>query len=98
MATVVAPYRTRKPSTLTMAANFAGAVARTAGRLATGQRVTVPDEVRRQRLAACESCSDYLNREERCGRCGCFLKGQILSKVKLASERCPNGLWPEFNG
>ncbi len=71
-----------------------------AGRAATAavrrEPVVVPDEVVQARRAVCES--------NRCGRhvvnalgdwcqhkaCGCFLP----LKRRLATERCPEGLWP----
>lgn len=41
-----------------------------------------------QRLAICKPCP-YRTRDNRCSSCGCFIK----AKVRVPSEKCPNGKW-----
>ena len=74
-----------------VALNALAAARRVVLSLAAGQPVLVSPAVQESRLALCRECPDCRN--DRCGRCGCFLGGLILDKTKLATERCPAGRW-----
>lgn len=42
------------------------------------------------RLAICNECPFMIKDQQRCGKCGCFLK----VKAKWESSKCPIGRWP----
>ena len=46
------------------------------------------DEVER-RLSICRECPYFVQRTERCRKCGCFMK----LKTKLERAHCPIGKW-----
>jgi hypothetical protein len=49
--------------------------------------IKVSPEIQRQRLQACMSCAFF--RDNRCTKCGCFMK----LKTHLASAECPEHKW-----
>lgn len=70
------------PSTITMAFNYAKALAK---RAAIGGDAT--EEQYKKRLEICTMCSS--RNDERCGECGC----PIQDKAAWATEGCPLGKW-----
>lgn len=52
-------------------------------------------EVIAERTALCEACEFNDKQRQRClhPRCGCNLKRGLVTKVQVASEKCPLGLW-----
>lgn len=77
------------PGIVRRAANAAVAIARSA---ATGFART-PPEVLAVRRAACDACE--FNKHDTCihPQCGCPLKRGLVTKLAVASERCPMGKW-----
>jgi len=51
----------------------------------TGQKATLKE--REERLWICSSCPE--RQQNRCGLCGCFLKGKSM----LKNSKCPIGKW-----
>ncbi len=76
------------PSLMEKTMNAAGAVARAAVAVATGQPVLVSAEIRAERQSTCDVCEHYEPKQARCKICGC---GGL--KLDLATERCPIGKW-----
>ena len=72
------------PGTLTMAKNFAKALA---AHMATGA-ANAPKELVEARLQTCTLCSQRV--DDRCAACGCNLP----AKASFESSVCPLGLWP----
>lgn len=77
--------------------NGLGAVGRTAGAIAKGERITTSLEVRKERMAICQACAHFDK-----GKCkdvvvdGVTKKGcgcQLGLKVALATESCPQQKW-----
>lgn len=70
--------------------NFASAMARWT---LAGFPRRAPEEIA-ARLAVCESCPHFAkNHCTHCG-CACVETDQILNKLALATETCPDGRWP----
>jgi len=90
MATVVNlfPKRQGLPSVTRILVTAARAAGRIAVAAASGERVTVPVEVKAARLATCDACPHQV--AGRCGICGCGLGGLVLDKTMWATERCPD--------
>jgi len=76
------------PSALTMVRNAATAAVQEAQALAAGTAAVADAEVER-RLALCDKCDLFIPQQNRCSRCGCFMK----FKAKLRSQHCPIGKW-----
>jgi cytochrome c553 len=72
------------PSTITMAANFAKALA---AHVADG-REKADQEVYEARLTTCSVCDQRT--DNRCAACGCHLD----QKAAWRSSECPLGKWP----
>jgi hypothetical protein len=47
------------------------------------------EELQAERLEICKGCEFYIPEQDRCGKCGCFLK----SKSAWKSSKCPIGKW-----
>jgi hypothetical protein len=75
----------RAPSLTTMAVNVAHSAAHA---MHNGFKRATPEE-RRRRLAICQECEFKFPHEDRCGKCGCLLKG----KVQLEAWNCPIDRW-----
>lgn len=59
-------------------------------------RPTRSDKEVAEIVAICEACNKYKADEGRCGVCGCKIHSPgiaILSKARLATERCPRDKW-----
>lgn len=78
------------PSGASRASTFAKAVGRQIGAAVKGERLTATPEAQDRRLAICNECN--FNVEGRCAKCTCKLKG-IVSKIRWATESCPDGRW-----
>ena len=76
------------PSLARQAVSLAGAAARVAGAVLTGQPVKVAPEVYSERLEICRACEHYELATGRCRKCGCS-----GLKLELATEKCPIGKW-----
>lgn len=61
----------------------------TAKHIYTGLK-TVPEEVKQERLAICNSCPHY--KENRCTKCGCFMN----IKAGWSEQACPIGEWNKY--
>jgi|TARA_A100001518_G_C1213584_1_gene56235 hypothetical protein len=46
-------------------------------------------DLQKQRLEICQGCEFYIPQQDRCGKCGCYLK----SKSTWKSSKCPIGKW-----
>jgi hypothetical protein len=45
------------------------------------------------RRSICNACEFRDPVEDRCLRCGCLLKGQLMNKLRMSEEQCPIGKW-----
>lgn len=72
------------PSVITMAGNFATAVAQ---HVASGAKNSTP-ELLQLRLEQCSVCDQ--RRDNRCTICGCYVE----QKAAMQSQQCPIGKWP----
>lgn len=50
---------------------------------------TVSQQVRKDRIAICQSCVFFLKKVDTCKRCGCY----IPAKAMFAATECPEGKW-----
>ncbi len=86
------------PSMATMAANLARAAGRAATAIVKGKPIAASEEQIADRTAICtgsitgKPCDHFRPSDGRCSLCGCGLT-RFLSKIKLATERCPVGKW-----
>lgn len=76
----------------------AGAVKRVVVAAMDGRPVRAGHVTIKERTQICKACPDYIAWERnplfhKCGICGCWLDGKYLSKLNLATERCPAGKW-----
>ena len=88
------------PSIPRMALNAMGSAARSVGQVVSGRPLKAPEAVQASRWAQCEVCEHFRPSDKRCGLCGCFTKGWLVDKVRLAAETCPAkppkwGAWEE---
>jgi len=74
------------PGVLTLASNFAKAVAAHVG---DGLQKVEPEQLE-ERLLVCSLCDQ--RRDNRCSVCGCFLE----PKAGMRSSSCPLGKWPDL--
>ena len=77
------------PSTGQMIRNVGGSIVRTVQSVAQGNSLNISDADKEKRLSICKSCEFYDAGQERCSRCGCYLK----VKTYLKAEKCPVGRW-----
>jgi hypothetical protein len=94
MATLLTLFPSRRPDPplpplAQQAANLGRALARTSAQLVAGKPVYVSEPVAKARLAQCNACEHFRTSDGRCGLCGCWVKGRLAQKLKLAAERCP---------
>ena len=54
-----------------------------------GKGILVPEEVSKLRLEECGRCDYYDKQQNRCRKCGCYMK----VKVKFVNTSCPVGKW-----
>ena len=47
------------------------------------------NDLQKKRLEICQGCEFYIPEQDRCGKCGCYLK----SKSAWKSSKCPIGKW-----
>jgi len=73
------------PSKTQMLKNFASA---TKDHVQNGM-VKAENDLQQQRLDICKGCEFYIPEQDRCGKCGCYLK----SKSAWKSAKCPIGKW-----
>jgi hypothetical protein len=76
------------PPPVAMAANLAKAAGAEAVAHMQGLPAPAPEEIA-SRLAICETCDHFRASDERCSKCGCFLK----FKTAWRSQHCPIGKW-----
>lgn len=77
--------------------NAAKAVVRSAGQVASGRPLLVPDSIRDERAAICRKCEHYRQSDQACSKCGCGCAGRILNKTRFAAEHCPVNRWKIYN-
>ncbi len=80
------------PPLTTQAGNLAGAVGRVVKAAVTGEPIRVSPEEHEKRHGVCMACDQLVN--NRCKLCGC----RFLTKIELATERCPIGKWERVEG
>ena len=56
-----------------------------------GEKLTVNDEVYAERVRTCKSCPAYMELENECSECGCY----IPMKAKIVLDSCPLNKWTE---
>jgi formamidopyrimidine-DNA glycosylase len=54
-----------------------------------GNQLFVTEEEQTRRMEICKACDQYSQEDERCRKCGCFLK----QKTSLTSSKCPLNKW-----
>jgi hypothetical protein len=77
------------PSTRQMIRNVGGSIVRNVQSVAHGNALNISEADKEKRLNICKSCEFYDAGQERCSKCGCYLK----VKTYLKAERCPVGKW-----
>jgi hypothetical protein len=73
------------------AASLGGAIMRHIGQ---GCRSVLP-ETFDARLSTCKACDHFDKEREVCKMCGCKLTGNLLAKLRMPAEKCPDGRWAE---
>lgn len=58
-----------------------------------GKSVVVSEEIYKERISTCRSCPKYMEVENECAECGCYLP----AKAKIILDSCPLGKWKELN-
>lgn len=81
-----------------MLRNAARAGMRVARSAVAGKAVAATPETVEARRVICMACEfmktwEKDERFHRCGKCGCWLDGKYLAKLRVATERCPVGKW-----
>lgn len=56
-----------------------------------GESLTVNDKVYEERILTCKSCPAYLELQNECNECGCY----VPMKAKIIMNSCPLGKWSE---
>jgi hypothetical protein len=69
--------------------NVGNSIVKTVQSVAAGNPLNISDIEKDKRLSVCKTCEWYNVSQERCSKCGCFLK----VKTYLKAERCPIGKW-----
>jgi len=54
-----------------------------------GEGVVASEEIRNYRMTICRSCMFFMEADERCVKCGCFMK----TKTMFKHAECPVGKW-----
>ena len=55
----------------------------------TGVDQSVPEVIKAERLAKCQTCPKLIKSLMQCGSCYCF----VNAKTSLRQEKCPEGNW-----
>ena len=77
------------PSTGQMIRNVGGSIVRTVQSVAHGNALNISEADKEKRLSICKSCEFFDAAQERCAKCGCYLK----IKTYLKAEKCPINRW-----
>jgi len=77
------------PSALQMAKNLAKTTFDTVKSVSQGNPMNISDEQAASRKAICNDCSFFNKMQERCSKCGCYMK----VKTYLKAAVCPVGKW-----
>lgn len=77
----------KMPGMVDMAKNLVNDAGKIVSNAFKGNTTLVSDEVRMSRWSTCQSCPLLVN--ERCTKCGCFMK----VKVAFNTSVCPEGKW-----
>lgn len=77
------------PSPLEMAKNLVSEVATNVSSMLDGNDLETTPENANKRLDICLSCEFFDHTQERCTKCGCFMK----LKAKLLAAKCPLEKW-----
>lgn len=75
------------PGMLDMAKNLMRDGGKIVSNALQGNSTLVDDETRETRWSTCQSCPFLLN--DRCTKCGCFMKVKVAFKTSV----CPEGKW-----
>ncbi len=88
---ILAPLPQPLPSVATMGVSLVRAIGRAATAAVRQERVLASQERVSERAAICAECPQ-LREDGRCQLCGCSVM-KLLSKLRLETERCPDGRW-----
>lgn len=77
------------PSTGQMIRNIGGSIVKNIQSVAAGNPLNISEDEKEKRLNICRSCEFFELSDERCSKCGCYLK----IKTYLKAEKCPVGRW-----
>lgn len=77
------------PSLAQEAKNIISSAKRVAQNISSGQQVLATNEEYNRRNNICQTCPLYDLKQNRCSKCGCYLK----AKLRLATEHCPLNKW-----
>ena len=69
--------------------NFGSSFHELVSRAVQGNRLLAPRATQLGRLEMCKGCEFFDKKQERCTKCGCFIK----AKVVFSYETCPEGKW-----
>jgi len=56
-----------------------------------GSRLTVSDEIYKERITICRNCPKFLEMQNECSECGCYLP----MKARMGMDSCPLGKWTD---
>jgi len=77
------------PTKLQMAKNASKSLLNTTKALISGDKVVATTEERDRRTSICKSCSWYIEKLQRCAKCGCV----VPLKTYFSEESCPVDKW-----
>jgi len=77
------------PSTKQLIENAGNSLVRNVRSVAAGNPLEVSTDEKNTRFEICKGCEFFSIQDERCFKCGCYLK----FKTYLKAERCPIGKW-----
>jgi len=77
------------PTKLQMAKNASRSLLNTTKALVSGDKVVATIEERERRTSICKSCSWYIEKIQRCAKCGCV----VPLKTYFSEESCPVDKW-----
>lgn len=77
------------PTAPQLVKNLGNSVVNNIKSVMAGNSLNISDEEKEKRLSICKGCEFFSQVDDRCSRCGCYLK----VKTYLKAERCPIGKW-----
>lgn len=82
------------PSTIEMMKNLTVDMIKVIKQIGRDETWLVTPEKAAERFEICKSCDLFNEKDNRCTKCGCFMKKKVLYKA----VSCPIGKWSEQSG